>query len=108
MEKNVKKIVACVVSALLVGVYAMSSVHADTPPAVAIIDSGINSTLFPNILDEVCIVEWGTCSNGKQFMDGVGAANTGITTNATLTHGTEVASVISKVNPAIKLSLIHI
>jgi Subtilase family len=108
MEKNVKKIVTCVVSALLVGVYGMSSVHADTPPAVAIIDSGINSALFPNIVDEVCIVEWGTCSNGKQFMDGTGAANTGITTNATLTHGTEVASVVTKVNPAIKIIPIRI
>ena len=49
MEKNVKKIVACVVSALLVGVYGMSSVHADMPPAVAIIDSGINSVSYTHL-----------------------------------------------------------
>jgi Subtilase family len=110
-----KRIINCVVTALLVGVYGMvvapSSV-ADTPPAVApsvaIIDSGVNTALFPNIVTEVCILEWSMCPNGKPQMEGIGAANTGVVTNTTLTHGTEVASVITKVNPAIKIIPIRI
>ena len=85
---------------------------ADTPPAVApsvaIIDSGVNTALFPNIATKVCILEWSMCPNGKPQMEGAGAANTGVVTNTTLTHGTEVASVITKVNPSIKIIPIRI
>ena len=110
-----KRIFNCVVTALLVGVYGMVATPsgvADTPPAVspsvAIIDSGVNTALFPNIVTEVCILEWSMCPNGKPQMEGAGAANTGVVTNTTLTHGTEVASVITKVNPSIKIIPIRI
>jgi len=110
-----KRIINCVVTALLVGVSGMvvaPSGVADTPPAVApsvaIIDSGVNTALFPNIVTEVCILEWSMCPNGKPQMEGAGAANTGVVTNTTLTHGTEVASVITKVNPSIKIIPIRI
>ena len=118
-EIQMKKIINCVVTALLVGVYGMvaaPSVVADTPPAattlvppsVAIIDTGINTALFPNVVDEVCILEWSLCPNGKSTMDGVGAANTGVLTNVALSHGNEMASIITKVNPAIKIIPIRI
>lgn len=110
-----KRIVNCVVTALLVGVYGMVLTPngvADTPPAiapsVAIIDSGANTALFTNIVDEVCILEYSLCPNGKSQMDGIGAANTGVVTNATLTHGTEMASIITKINPSIKIIPIRI
>ena len=110
-----KKLIKCAVTALLVGVYGMVVTPpglAETPPAVmpsvAIIDSGVNTALFSNIVTEVCILEWSPCPNGKPQMEGVGAANTGVVTNATLTHGTEVASVITKVNPSIKIIPIRI
>ena len=75
---------------------------------IAIIDSGLPTNLFPNIVNEVCIVEYGTCPNGQKFMDGKGAADTPVTTNLTLSHGTEMASIISKVNPAARLIPIRI
>ena len=108
-----KKIVNCVVTALLVGVYGMvvaPGAGADTsvPPSVAIIDSGLPTALFPNIADEVCILEYSLCPNGKALMDGVGAANIAPSTNLQLTHGTEMASIITKVNPAIKIIPIRI
>jgi len=79
------------------------------PPSVAIIDSGINTALFAgSVVDEVCILEWSLCPNGKNVMDGVGAANTGVQTALALTHGNEMASVITKVNPAIKIIPIRI
>jgi len=111
-----KKLITCVVTALLVGVYGMVAApagKADTPPvippSVAIIDSGLNTALFTRaIVDEVCILEWSLCPNGKSMMDGPGAANTGLQTNLTLTHGNEIASIITKVNPAIKIIPIRI
>ena len=77
-------------------------------PAVAVIDSGVPTSLFPNIVDEVCILEYSLCPNGKSSMDGVGAANISPSTNMTLTHGTEMLSIISKVNPGVKLIPIRI
>ena len=111
-----KKLIACVVTALLVGVYGMVASPAGAantppviPPSVAIIDTGINTALFAgSVVDEVCILEWSLCPNGKNTMDGAGAANTGVQTALTLTHGNEVASVITKVNPSIKIIPIRI
>jgi hypothetical protein len=108
-----RKIAKCVVTALMVGVYglvALPSAGADTtpPPSVAIIDSGINTALFTNIVTEVCILEYSMCPNEKSQMEGPVAANTGVSTNTTITHGTEMASIIGKVNPAIKIIPIRI
>ena len=109
-------IAICVVTSVIWGVNqawgaspAPSSTATTVPaPSVAIIDSGINTALFTNIATEVCILEYSMCPNGKPQSEGSGAANTGITTNLTLTHGTEMASIINKVNPAIKIIPIRI
>lgn len=82
--------------------------HADLPQAVVVIDSGVPTALFTNILTEVCVLEYSACPNGKQFMEGTGAANTPVSTNATLTHGTEMISIINAVNPDIKIIPIRI
>ena len=81
---------------------------ADLPQAVVVIDSGLPTSLFTNILTEVCVLEYSNCPNGKQFMEGVGAANTPASTNATLTHGTEMISIINAVNPNVKIIPIRI
>ena len=109
-------IAICVVTSVIWGVNqawgaspAPSSNAASVPaPSVAIIDSGINTALFTNITTEVCILEYSMCPNGKPQSEGPGAANTGITTNLTLTHGTEMASIINRVNPTIKIIPIRI
>ena len=99
-----KKILFLLTLALL----PLNSVQASTPQAVAIIDSGVNTSLFNNIVAEVCILEYSNCPNGSMTMEGVGAANTGVQTNMTLTHGTEMASIINKVNPTVNLIPIRI
>ena len=107
-----KRIISCVLTSVLIGVWGMNASPtsvADVPPSVAIIDSGINTALFSNsIVDEVCILEYSPCPNGKSFMDGTGAANTGLQTSMTLIHGNEMASIITKVNPSIKIIPIRI
>ena len=99
-----KKILLAI--ALLVGL--ATPVHADQPQSIAVIDSGVVTSQFPNIITEVCILEYSMCPNGKAQMEGVGAANIAPSTNATLTHGTEMLSIISKVNPNAKLIPIRI
>lgn len=86
----------------------VTAVHAEQPKTIAVIDSGVNTSLFNNIVTEVCILEYSNCANGKQFMEGSGAANTGVQTNITLAHGTEMLSIINKVNPSVGLIPIRI
>jgi hypothetical protein len=81
---------------------------ADTPPSVVVIDTGVNTALFPNIVAEACFLEYSNCPNGLKSMEGPGAANTGVTTQTALTHGNEMLSVISQVNPDVKLIPIRI
>ena len=64
-----------VIAVLIAGV--VTPAHAAQPQAIAVIDSGVNTALFTNIVDEVCILEYNNCPNGQRKMDGPGAANTG-------------------------------
>ena len=90
-------------------VVAGAPVVADTPPSIAIIDNGTNSTLYSSsIATEVCILTSFNCPNGKLFMEGAGAANLPATTNKDFSHGVEMLSIIVRVNPAAKVIPIRI
>lgn len=91
---------------LLVGF--ITPTHAAPTPAIVVIDSGQPTALFQNIVTEVCIVESYTCPNGKTFMEGSGASNIAPSTNAALTHGTEMLDIVRKVNPLAGLIPIRI
>ena len=73
-------------------------------PAVAILDTAIDTSLPAfqgKIIQEVCILEWTTCPNGKSFMEGPGAASMPanlIKTNG-FDHGTFMSSVSVANNP---------
>ena len=107
-----RKLIAAVsVVSLTVGVLvaAEAPVFADTPPSVAIIDTGTNSSLYTDsYATEVCIVSSFKCANGKMFAEGPGAANLPVTTNKALNHGIEMLSVVVRVNPAAKVIPIRI
>ena len=102
-----KMILAAVLATLVMaGVPAYS---ADTPPSIAVIDVGTNSSLFTNsIATEVCIISSYKCPNGKLFMEGPGAANIAITSNKAINHGTQMLSVVTMVNPSAKIIPIRI
>jgi hypothetical protein len=86
----------------------VSPAHADTTPTIALIDSAVNASLFPNnVVTEVCAIENELCPNKKQFQEGVGVANL-VSTNAQLNHGNEMMSVMVKVNPNVKVIPIRI
>lgn len=104
---------------IFIGSFATSILFLGTSPiltpasgapigAVAVIDVGANTSLFSNIVAEVCIVEMLTCPNGKLFMEGKGAADTGVPKNKSIDHGSNMLSIISKVNTGIGLIPIRI
>jgi hypothetical protein len=84
-------------------------VHADPAPTIAVIDMGFNTSLYSDsVVAEACFVEFSTCLNGKQSMEGPGASVLPSFTTTTLNHGTQMVSVIKAVNPSAKLVLIRI
>ena len=83
--------------------------QAASEPTIAIIDSGVNNSLFANnIAYEVCLMSIARCPNKKTSMEGPGAANTPATTDKVLNHGTQMASIIKAVNPSAKILPIRI
>ena len=104
MKKIIKVIL---VTTLLLPV--SPAIAASNPPVIAIIDTGTNADLFPgSIVTEVCIVTSFTCPNGKLTMEGLGAANLPATKNKDLNHGTQLISIMLRVNPTAKIIPIRI
>ena len=103
-KKTMKKlllVVALVASSL-------TPAHAEPTQTIAVIDSGVNTALFKNIVAEVCILEYSNCPNGQRFMEGKGASDVGVKTHASLNHGTSMVSIINKVNPSVNIIPIRI
>jgi len=100
-----KKIMLVLV--LLTGL--ISPANAAGEPTIAIIDSGVNNSLFANnIAYEVCLMSIARCPNAQTSMEGPGAANTPATTDKVLNHGTQMASIVRAVNPSAKILPIRI
>jgi len=78
-------------------------------PTIAIIDSGVSTSLFANnIAYEVCLINLPRCPNQKTSMEGPGAANLAPTNDKMLNHGTQMASIVTAVNPSAKIIPIRI
>jgi len=85
----------------------------DSKPAVAILDTGIDTSLPAfqgKIIQEVCILEWTTCPNGKSFMEGTGSASmpANLIASNGFDHGTLMTSVFVKTNPDVNIVFIKI
>lgn len=76
-----------------------------TPGTIVVIDQPVNTSLFKdNIVTEACFVKLIPCPNKKMSMEGPGAATLPLTANvASASHGTQMVSVILKVNPSAKI-----
>ena len=79
-------------------------------PTIAILDTALNVPLYPNIVHEVCSVYSGTCPNGKNFMDGAGAANVPdfYWGAKNISHGSMVVGAAMLANPKVKIVFIRI
>ena len=96
---------------LLASLIAAPAYAADK--TLVIIDSGINTELDwvkRTLVEEVCIIEFGTCPNGQKFMNGPGAAHVRHqdVRDRAMHHGSQMYSVAVQVNPSVRVVFIRI
>ena len=104
-----KKLLILICSLTMTATGTLPAKAGDVAPSIAVIDTGTDPALFPGkIVAEACFLEYYTCANGKQSMEGTGASYISPTSNKDLNHGTQMLSIISKVNPAANLIPIKI
>ena len=82
-------------------------------PTLAVLDTALDTSI-PEIknrlIGEVCILDWPSCSNGKNFMEGFGAASIPLSLMATrdMNHGTQMVSAAIRNNPNINILFVRI
>ncbi len=109
-----KKMLTAVITAILT-ITSINMVKANEPkPAtVAILDTALNSNLpvfKDKIVHEVCILDWNSCANGSNFMEGPGAASMPLNQMSRngFDHGTKMAHASILTNPNIKIVFVRI
>ena len=95
---------------VLIGLSISSPANAvDPEPTIAVIDTGLNGKTYnDSLVAEACFLEYGNCANGKTSMEGPGAATLPKTTNTALDHGSQMVSVVKRVNPNAKIVFIRV
>ena len=92
---------------------AVKTQDAIVQPTLAILDTALDTSLpifNDKIAYEVCILEWNSCPNGKNFMEGTGSAVLPLSIMSTrdFNHGTQMASIAVAANPNMKIVFIRI
>jgi len=108
-----KKSIIAIIGIALLLVITGTSAKGNTKPTIAVIDTGIDAThshISGRVVHEVCILDFNTCPNGSNFMEGIGAATLDPTKASRngFYHGTQIASVITKNNSNVNLVVIRI
>jgi len=107
------KLITAMMAAVLT-ITTINTAKANPAPAtVAILDTALNTNLpvfKDRIVQEVCILEWNSCANGKSFMEGPGAASMNLDHMARngFNHGTKMSHASILTNPNIKIVFIRI
>ena len=83
------------------------------PATVAILDTALNANLEvfkDKIVHEVCILEWDSCANGSNFMEGSGAASmpAQFMSRNGFDHGTKMTHAAVLTNPNLKVVFVRI
>ena len=91
---------------------AMQPSQAQDQKVLAIIDTAIDSKLFPEIIHEVCFNTYTpTCPNGSKFMEGVGSANLlswpKDLNNTGAYHGDWMVKAALKIDPTVKIVFVR-
>jgi hypothetical protein len=108
-----KKLITAALAAILT-ITTTHTVVANTQPAtVAILDTALNANLpvfKDRIVHEVCILEWNSCPNGSNFMEGSGAASMPLSFMVAngFDHGTKMTHASVLTNPNIKVVFVRI
>ena len=82
-------------------------------PTIAILDTALDTSIPAfqgKIAYEVCIIQWKSCPNGKDIMEGPGSAvlPLNIMSNRNFNHGTQMTSVAIASNPNMQVVFIRI
>jgi hypothetical protein len=107
-----KKIITALLAITLLSTTIPASKAQEKPYTLAIIDTALDTTLPEfrgKIVHEVCILDWNSCPNGKNFMEGPGAALMPLTQMSQngFDHGTQMASAAISTNPNIQFVFIR-
>ncbi len=113
---NKKLITALVALTLIIPTTAQAALKnrtIDSKPALAIIDTALDTSIpefAGKIVYEVCFIEWSTCPNGKTFMEGPGSAGMPLNfmQNNGFNHGTQMVSSALQTNPNMNIVFIRI
>ena len=108
-----KKLITAILALSFITPITAHAADTQKPVTIAVLDTAIDDTLpvfQGKIIDEVCMVDWTSCPNGKSFMEGPGAAYMPpnlIKLNG-FEHGTQMASIVVANNPNVKIVFIKI
>ena len=110
-ETKMKKTLLALLSAVLL-ITVTQPAQAEDQKVLAIIDTAIDSSQFPQVIYEACFTTYkADCLNGKNFMEGPGSANlkswpTSLNTTAAY-HGDWLVKAALKTDPTIKIVFIR-
>lgn len=112
-----KKILMALIATILITPTAANAAfkaEAPTQPAtIAILDTALDTnvaTIQGRIAYEVCILEWNSCPNGKNFMEGPGSVNLpyNIISKNGFDHGTQMVSIFTSNNKDVNVVFVRI
>jgi hypothetical protein len=108
MKKSILAIIGLALLLVMVGAPAKGN----TKPTIAVIDTGIDithSSISGRVVHEVCILDFRTCPNNNNFMEGLGAATLDPVRASRngFYHGTQMAYVVAQ-NSNVNLVVIRI
>jgi len=113
MIKKIKIALVALIISIPATIQVASTAQADTAPTIAILDTALDTSLpifKDRIAYEVCILEWNSCPNGKNFMEGPGSAvlPSNIISSNGFDHGTQMTSVVVGLDPNIRVVFVRI
>lgn len=109
---NKKILTAFIAITLSVTTISVSKAEEVKPATLAIIDTALDTTIPAfrgKVIHEVCILDWNSCPNGKNFMEGPGAALMALPNLKMqgFEHGTQMVSAAVATNPNINIVFIR-
>jgi hypothetical protein len=113
MIQKIKIALVALTITIPASIQVATTAQANTAPTIAILDTALDTSLpifKDRIVYEVCILEWNSCPNGKNFMEGPGSSvlPSNIISSNGFDHGTQMASAAVSVNPNVKIVFVRI
>lgn len=107
------KITSLLIVSFLSSSFFAAPVDASPPPTMVIMDTALDTSIPEiknNLIHEVCILEWNSCPNGRDFMEGPGASTlpANFLRSSGFNHGTQMASIAIRTYPDVRIIFLRI